>query len=179
MTVYGATPKDEIKTGELFAGKKAVIFGVPGPPHTDTFYVVQRFPCTQMQDYLGGDTNGASNHAGAFTPGCSKTHLPGYVGDYDKLTAAGAQLIACVSCSMIPSKRFTEAVLFLLWEHQLACMHLQVTVNDAFVTAAWGEANHADGKVKMLADTHLAFTKVHAPASWLGGCARDWHMQSL
>ncbi len=30
VTVYGATPKDEIKTGELFAGKKAVVFGVPG-----------------------------------------------------------------------------------------------------------------------------------------------------
>ena len=35
-----------------------------------------------------------------------------------------------------------------------------MTVNDPFVTAAWGEANHADGKVKMLADTHLDFTKV-------------------
>ena len=30
VTVYGATPKDEIKTGELFAGKMAVIFAVPG-----------------------------------------------------------------------------------------------------------------------------------------------------
>ncbi len=46
--------------------------------------------------------------------------LPGYVGDYDKLTKAGAELIACV------------------------------TVNDAFVAAAWGEANGADGKVHIL-----------------------------
>lgn len=57
-------------------------------------------------------------NAGAFTPGCSKTHLPGYVADYEKLTKAGAEVIACV------------------------------TVNDAFVTAAWGEANGADGKVR-------------------------------
>jgi 2-Cys peroxiredoxin 5 len=26
---------------------------------------------------------------GAFTPGCSKTHLPGYVADFDKLKAKG------------------------------------------------------------------------------------------
>ncbi len=37
-------------------------------------------------------------------------------------------------------------------------------MNDPFVTAAWGEANHADGKVQMLADTHLDFTKVCACA---------------
>ncbi len=32
-TVYGSTPKEEIKVRELFAGKKAVVFGVPGAPH--------------------------------------------------------------------------------------------------------------------------------------------------
>ncbi|XP_041467850.1 peroxiredoxin-5, mitochondrial-like isoform X1 [Lytechinus variegatus] len=66
---------------------------------------------------------------GAFTPGCSKTHLPGYVGDFDKLTAKGAEVIACVS------------------------------VNDPFVMAAWGEAHKAEGKVRMLADLHGEFTK--------------------
>ena len=60
-----------------------------------------------------------SIRSGAFTPGCSKTHLPGYINDYDKLTKAGAQVIACTS------------------------------VNDAFVMAAWGEQNHADGKVRL------------------------------
>jgi 2-Cys peroxiredoxin 5 len=59
---------------------------------------------------------------GAFTPGCSKTHLPGYIADYDTLKAAGAEVIACVS------------------------------VNDAFVMSAWGDAHGADGKVSMLAD---------------------------
>lgn len=60
---------------------------------------------------------------GAFTPGCSKTHLPGYIEKADELKAAGIKEIICVA------------------------------VNDPFVMAAWGEAHKADGKVRMLADT--------------------------
>ena len=45
---------------------------------------------------------------GAFTPGCSKTHLPGYVSGADDLKAKGIKDIFCVS------------------------------VNDPFVMAAWG-----------------------------------------
>ena len=59
---------------------------------------------------------------GAFTPGCSKTHLPGYIADFDKTKAAGVDSINCVS------------------------------VNDAFTMAAWGDAHAAGGKVRMLAD---------------------------
>ncbi|ODQ55185.1 Redoxin [Saitoella complicata NRRL Y-17804] len=59
---------------------------------------------------------------GAFTPGCHKTHLPGYIQDYSKYTSKGIDSISCVS------------------------------VNDAFVMAAWGESVGADGKVRMLAD---------------------------
>ena len=55
---------------------------------------------------------------GAFTPVCSSSHLPGYIGDFDKLTQAGAEIIVCVS------------------------------VNDAFVMAAWGTANGSSGKVR-------------------------------
>jgi 2-Cys peroxiredoxin 5 len=66
---------------------------------------------------------------GAYTPGCSKTHLPGYVNDFDKLQAAGAEVIACVA------------------------------VNDAFVMEAWGEANGTKGKVHMLADYKAELTK--------------------
>lgn len=64
---------------------------------------------------------------GAFTPGCSNTHVPGYVDDYDALTARGVDAIACVS------------------------------VNDAFVMGAWGEAQGAAGKVRMLADPQAQF----------------------
>jgi len=66
---------------------------------------------------------------GAFTPGCSKTHLPGYVEKYEAIKAKGVELIVCVS------------------------------VNDPFVMEAWGEAHKTAGKVRMLADTTGEFTK--------------------
>lgn len=66
---------------------------------------------------------------GAFTPGCSKTHLPGFVQQADDLKGKGVQVIACIS------------------------------VNDAFVMAAWGKEHGADGKIRMLADPTGAFTK--------------------
>ncbi|GFH33716.1 peroxiredoxin, partial [Haematococcus lacustris] len=34
---------------------------------------------------------------GAFTPGCSKTHLPGYVSAYEQFKEAGADIIVCVA----------------------------------------------------------------------------------
>ena len=51
---------------------------------------------------------------GAFTPGCSMTHLPGYVVNADKIKAAGVDTIACMA------------------------------VNDAFVMGAWGKDQNAD-----------------------------------
>ncbi len=51
---------------------------------------------------------------GAFTPGCSMAHLPGYVVNADKIKAAGVDTIACLS------------------------------VNDAFVMGAWGKDQNAD-----------------------------------
>jgi peroxiredoxin len=51
---------------------------------------------------------------GAFTPGCSMTHMPGYVVNADKIKAAGVDTIACMS------------------------------VNDAFVMGAWGKDQNAD-----------------------------------
>ncbi|WP_330960902.1 peroxiredoxin [Photobacterium sp. 53610] len=79
---------------ELFAGKKVILFAVPG----------------------------------AFTPTCSESHLPGYVVHADQLKAKGVDLIACVS------------------------------VNDAFVMQAWGEAQNAS-EIMMLADGDGSFTK--------------------
>nr|XP_046267658.1 peroxiredoxin-5, mitochondrial [Scatophagus argus] len=66
---------------------------------------------------------------GAFTPGCSKTHFPGFVQQAEDLKSKGIQEIACIS------------------------------VNDAFVMAAWGKEHGADGKVRMLADPTGAFTQ--------------------
>ena len=77
MTAEG--PQD-ITTDEIFAGKKVLMFAVPG----------------------------------AFTPGCSITHMPGYVVNADKIKAAGVDTIACMA------------------------------VNDAFVMGAWGKDQNAD-----------------------------------
>ncbi|MGL4614762.1 MAG: peroxiredoxin, partial [Shewanella sp.] len=79
---------------ELFAGKKVVLFAVPG----------------------------------AFTPTCSEAHLPGYVVLADAFKAKGVDIIACVS------------------------------VNDAFVMKAWGEAQNAS-ELMMLADGDASFTR--------------------
>ena len=51
---------------------------------------------------------------GAFTPGCTVTHLPGYVVLADKIKAKGVASIVCLS------------------------------VNDAFVMGAWGKSQNAD-----------------------------------
>ena len=51
---------------------------------------------------------------GAFTPGCSMTHLPGYVVNADKIKATGVDSIVCMA------------------------------VNDAFVMDAWGKAQNAE-----------------------------------
>eukprot|EP00794_Sanderia_malayensis_P017365 gene17365-19102_t len=66
---------------------------------------------------------------GAFTPGCSNTHLPGYVNDFEKIKAKGVTIIACIS------------------------------VNDPFVMSAWGDQHETFGKIHMLADMKADFTK--------------------
>ena len=80
LKIMGAEGPQSTTTQELFAGKKVVMFAVPG----------------------------------AFTPGCSMTHLPGFVVNADKIKAKGVDSIICVS------------------------------VNDAFVMDAWGKAQNAD-----------------------------------
>ena len=79
MKVMGEQGPADITTDEIFAGKKVLLFAVPG----------------------------------AFTPGCSMTHLPGYVVNADKIKAAGVDTIVCMS------------------------------VNDAFVMDAWGKVQNA------------------------------------
>src|ERR1700679_1206205 len=65
---------------------------------------------------------------GAFTPTCSDHHLPGFVLRADDLLAKGVDKIACVS------------------------------VNDAFVMKAWGEANEVGQKVTLVADGSALLT---------------------
>ncbi|UYG06636.1 peroxiredoxin [Halomonas sp. M4R1S46] len=71
-------PKD-LSTGDFFAGRRVVLFAVPG----------------------------------AFTPGCSNTHMPGFVVRADDILDAGADAIGCLA------------------------------VNDAFVMDAWQKDQNA------------------------------------
>ncbi len=66
---------------------------------------------------------------GAFTPGCSKVHLPGYVAKAHELAAKGVDTIACTS------------------------------VNDAFVMEAWGQAHGVADTFTMVADPDASFAK--------------------
>lgn len=49
---------------------------------------------------------------GAFTPGCSKTHLPGYLGKWDEMKEKGVEIVACVAVNGISSCIFL-LILFL------------------------------------------------------------------
>lgn len=80
LKTMGAEGPVNISTDEIFAGKKVLLFAVPG----------------------------------AFTPGCTLTHLPGYVVNADKIKAKGVDTIACMA------------------------------VNDAFVMDAWGKSQNAE-----------------------------------
>jgi len=93
LKTMGEKGPTDISTDDIFAGKKVLMFAVPG----------------------------------AFTPGCSVTHLPGYVVNADKIKAKGVDTIACMS------------------------------VNDAFVMGAWGQAQNAE-ELLMLADGNGDFT---------------------
>lgn len=76
----GPDGPEDISTGDLFAGKRVVLFAVPG----------------------------------AFTPGCSNTHMPGFVVKADEILGKGVDTIACMS------------------------------VNDAFVMDAWQKDQNAE-----------------------------------
>lgn len=66
---------------------------------------------------------------GAFTPTCSKQHLPSYLTNYDKIKAQGVDTIACMA------------------------------VNDPFVMDAWGKEKGVSDKILMLADGNAEYTK--------------------
>jgi 2-Cys peroxiredoxin 5 len=66
---------------------------------------------------------------GAYTPGCHKTHLPGYIQDAQKIRDKGYNEIVCTA------------------------------VNDAFVMNEWGKATGAEGKVRLFADADASVAK--------------------
>ena len=86
---------EELETASYFAGRKIVMFAVPG----------------------------------AFTPTCSAKHMPNYLENMDRLKAAGFDAVACL------------------------------TVNDAHVMKAWGDATNATAQIDMLADMRAEFSR--------------------
>lgn len=80
-------------------------------------------------DVFGGKKVALFAVPGAFTPTCSKTHMPGFVNRVAELKSKGFDTVACTA------------------------------VNDAFVMAAWSKDTGADGKILMLADGSADFAK--------------------
>ena len=66
---------------------------------------------------------------GAFTPGCSRIHLPGFVAQADELASKGVDKIACVS------------------------------VNDPWVMQAWAASQGVGDKIVMIADGSAKFAE--------------------
>jgi peroxiredoxin len=66
---------------------------------------------------------------GAFTPTCSKKHLPGFLTRFEEFRAQGVDCVACLS------------------------------VNDAWVMQAWADAHSVDGRIAMLADGNALFSR--------------------
>ena len=99
-------------------------------PDIEIFHLIDGEPqISKIRDILGNGKVILFGLPGAFTSTCSKLHLPGYVANSDKLKAKGIDNIFCLS------------------------------VNDPFVMNAWGNANNAGGKITMLSDPYLLFTK--------------------
>ena len=82
-----------------------------------------------VEDLFGGKKVVLFSVPGAFTPTCSKDHLPGFIEQAGALQAKGVDLIACMA------------------------------VNDVFVMDAWGKQHSAEGKVAMLADGSGVYSK--------------------
>ena len=99
-------------------------------PDIEIFHLLDGEPKTsKIRDILGNGKVVLFGLPGAFTSTCSKLHLPGYVANADKIKSKGIEQIFCLS------------------------------VNDPFVMNAWGVANNTGGKIKMLSDPYLLFTK--------------------
>jgi len=104
-----------IQAGDKIPSVTLKVMGAEGPQNVTT------------DELFGGKKVVLFAVPGAFTPGCSMTHLPGYVVNADAILEK-VDSIVCLS------------------------------VNDAFVMGAWGDAQNAE-KITMLADGNGELTK--------------------
>lgn len=107
----------------------AIEVGDKIPDVTVQIYADGKPEPVQTADVLGKGKVVLFAVPGAFTPGCSKIHLPGYVQNAAALKAKGIDTIACVA------------------------------VNDAWVMDAWGRDQGVGDDILMLADGTGEFTR--------------------
>jgi peroxiredoxin len=99
-------------------------------PSVDIRLMINGVPSVESAaDLLGSGQVVLFAVPGAFTPGCSTRHLPGYIERAAEISARGVDRIACIS------------------------------VNDVFVMDAWGRAHGVAETFTMLADPDASFTK--------------------
>lgn len=106
-----------IKVGDRLPEGKFTVMGPDGP-----------MPKT-VSDVFSGKKVAMFAVPGAYTPTCSKSHMPGFVERVDELKGKGIDVIACTA------------------------------VNDVFVLTNWAKDTGATGKIEMLADGSGDFAK--------------------
>ena len=84
---------------------------------------------TSSDDIFKGRKVALFGVPGAFTRTCSSRHLPGFINKAEALKAKGIDAIVCLA------------------------------VNDPLVMHAWGESQNAGGKIEMVGDGALNFTR--------------------
>src|SRR4051794_38216731 len=106
-----------IKVGDKLPDTTFTVMGADGPKQMTTAEV------------FGGKKVALFAVPGAYTPTCSKQHMPGFVERVDELKGKGFSTIACTA------------------------------VNDVFVLTNWAKDTGATGKIEMLADGSADFAK--------------------
>ena len=106
-----------IKVGDHLPDGKFTVMGPDGPT------------AKTVSEIFSGKKVAMFAVPGAYTPTCSKSHMPGFVERVDELKAKGIDTIACTA------------------------------VNDVFVLTNWAKDTGATGKIEMLADGSGDFAK--------------------
>jgi peroxiredoxin len=113
-----AKETDMVAVGDKIPDVEARVLGDNGMPVT-----------VSTGEYLGSGKVVLFAVPGAFTPGCSKQHLPGFVKGAEALAGKGVDKIVCTG------------------------------VNDAWTMDAWAESQGAKGKIEMLSDGNATFAQ--------------------
>ncbi|MEM7748714.1 MAG: peroxiredoxin [Pseudomonadota bacterium] len=106
-----------IQVGDKLPETTFAVMGAEGPEQKTT------------SDVFGGKKVVLFAVPGAYTPTCSKGHMPGFVQNVDAIKGKGVDVVACTA------------------------------VNDTFVMDAWAKDSGATGKIDMLADGSADFAK--------------------